>query len=67
MQGFLIERLYPTGWRRDGEIWWRFCDATVECDRSLREELILGVRVLAVQVHPQAAMEIFAGREEVLT
>ena len=27
MQAFLLEQLFPTGWRRSGELFWRLSDA----------------------------------------
>ena len=50
MQGFLLERLYPTGWRRSGELYWRLSDAERELQRAMQEDEARGVRVLAVHV-----------------
>ena len=30
MQAFLLERLYPTGWRRSGELYWHLSEAERE-------------------------------------
>jgi hypothetical protein len=46
MCGYLIERLFPTGWQRDGEIFWRASDAIAESERAIREREVRGVRVL---------------------
>ena len=27
MQAFLLEQLFPTGWRRSGDLFWRLSDA----------------------------------------
>ena len=64
MQGYLIERLYPTGWRRDGQIWWRFADAAVECERAIAEDMVRGIRILACRVDPDAVHERLVERQE---
>ena len=63
MHGFLIERLFPTGWRRDGQLWWRYADALTECERALGQDFIRGVRILAVRIQPEAIHEELASRE----
>jgi excisionase family DNA binding protein len=35
MNGFILEQLFPTGWRRDSQIFWRFSDATTEAERTI--------------------------------
>ena len=57
MQAFLLERLYPTGWRRSGELYWHLSEAERESRRTLQEQQVRGVRVLAVRVNPDAVME----------
>lgn len=54
MNGFLLECLYPTGWRRTGEIYWRFCDANGTCERLIRDRLIRAARILPVTIHADA-------------
>ena len=57
MQAFLLEHLYPTGWRRTGSLFWRLSDATRESRRVVRDGEARGVRVLAVRVLSDAVCE----------
>ncbi|MEE3368794.1 MAG: hypothetical protein VX346_05575 [Planctomycetota bacterium] len=57
MQAFLLERLFPTGWRRSGELFWQWSEAERESRRTIREQKVRGVRVLAVRVNPDAVVE----------
>ena len=60
MQAFLLERLYPTGWRRSGELYWRLTDAERESQRAINECTARGVRVLSVRINPDAVIEMLA-------
>ena len=60
MQAFLLERLYPTGWRRSGELYWRLSDAERESQRTMKHQNVRGVRVLAARINPDAVMELLA-------
>ena len=60
MQAFLLERLFPTGWRRSGELYWRLSDAERESQRTMRERKVRGVRVLTVRINPDAVIELLA-------
>jgi hypothetical protein len=64
MQGFLLERLFPTGWRRSGELYWRLADAERELQRALCDDCARGVRVLSVRVNPEAVLEVLADCRE---
>ena len=64
MLAYLIERLYPTGWRRDGQVFWRLADAAAESDRALAAGEVRGTRILAARVCPDALAESFAARSE---
>ena len=57
MQAFLLERLYPTGWRRSGELYWQLSEAEHESRRTLKDQQARAVRVLTVRVNPEAIME----------
>ena len=57
MQGYVLELLFPTGWRRTGQILWRYDDAIREADRILTDDEARGVRILSVRVHPEAVLE----------
>jgi hypothetical protein len=57
MQAFLIERLYPTGWRRSGELYWRLSDVDRELNRIIAERGARGVRVLPVRIGSAAVIE----------
>jgi hypothetical protein len=50
MSGFVLERLFPTGWRRTGELYWRYKDAIHEATRSIREDGARSVRILSVRI-----------------
>lgn len=63
MQGFVLEQLFPTGWRRDGQLYWRYGDADREADRLLRECEARGVRILSVRVNPEAIAERLPDQE----
>lgn len=58
MQGFILEQLYPTGWRREGQLFWRFSDAVLESQRLLAAKEVRGVRVLSVRVLGDALTEL---------
>jgi hypothetical protein len=60
MQGYVLEQLHPTGWRRNGELYWRYGDAEREAARVLREHEARGVRILAVRVNSDAIYERLA-------
>ncbi|MCB9875818.1 MAG: hypothetical protein H6821_16740 [Planctomycetaceae bacterium] len=60
MQAFLLERLFPTGWRRSGELYWRLSDAERESQRTMQEQNVRGVRILAVRINPEAVIELLA-------
>ena len=60
VQAFLIERLYPTGWRRSGQLFWRFSDAQSESEKEIRNRNARGVRVLSVKINPDAVIEMLA-------
>lgn len=50
MSGFIIESLYPSGWRRSSQVYWRYQDAVREAETQLAEEEASAVRVLAIRV-----------------
>lgn len=52
MSGFLLERLFPTGWRRTGEVYWSYLDAESEANRAL-EDGARSVRILSVSIGPE--------------
>ena len=57
MQGFVLEQLFPTGWRRNCQLFWRFRDAEHEADRVLRDCEARGVRILSVRIQADAVFE----------
>jgi len=63
MQAFILERLFPTGWRRCGELFWRLADAECESRRILDQHEARGVRVLPVRIHSDAVLELLAATE----
>lgn len=50
MSGYILETLFPTGWRRTGEIFWRFADAEREANRRLADDAARAVRILSVLI-----------------
>ena len=50
MTGFTIELLYPTGWRRHGEIYWRLQDATKAADKAVSKSHARAARVLPLTI-----------------
>ena len=57
MRAFLIERLFPTGWRRDGELLWRLTDAISECERARDAGELRAARVLPARIFSEAVFE----------
>ncbi len=64
MNGFLLECLYSTGWRRGGEIYWRLQDATTAGRRLLNSHRIRAARILPVSVAAQAVTVTTLGQTE---
>ena len=60
MTAFLLERLYPTGWRRGGELFFRLADANREAERIVHDHDARGVRVLPVRIGASAIVELYA-------
>jgi hypothetical protein len=56
MNAYLIELLFPTGWRRMGELQWRVGDAIATGEHAIADGA-RGYRVLAVTVQPAAVVE----------
>lgn len=57
MNGFLLEKLGPVGWRRESQIYWRFEDASTESERLLAASEARAVRILILRVNPDAIAE----------
>jgi hypothetical protein len=62
VQGYLLELLFPTGWRRTGEVYWRFADAE-HAARQAMAETARGARVLPIRICPDAVLELTGERE----
>ncbi len=60
MDAYLLECLFPTGWRRTGEIYWRYADALTAANLAIRDSSARAVRVLPVRVSSDAVMKIEA-------
>lgn len=58
MNAYLLESLHPTGWRRSGELHWRFADASDAASRMLRDATARAVRVLPVTIRPDAVLTL---------
>jgi hypothetical protein len=58
MQGYLLEVLFPTGWRRSGNILWRFAEAEVAARAAIAEDEARAVRVLPVRVFRTSVLEL---------
>ena len=63
MAAFLLECLFPTGWRRGGQLYWRLEDATREAERLVREREVRGSRVLVAGVGSEVIFERMAPQE----
>jgi hypothetical protein len=63
VQAFVLEHLFPTGWRRDGQLFWRFGDAEREASRILKDGEARGVRILPVRVNSDAVFERLVEQE----
>lgn len=53
MTGYIIEFLIATGWRREGEIYWRLADARRVVRRRMRGST-LAARILTATIDPDA-------------
>jgi hypothetical protein len=62
VQGFVLELLFATGWRRHGELYWRFTDGE-HAARQAISETARGARVLPVCVSPNAVLELTGERD----
>ena len=63
MHGFIVEILYPSGWSREGKIYWRRSDAE-DYARPLikrKRDSINGYRILPIQISGEAVAESIKG------
>lgn len=60
MNGFVLESLYQTGWRRASEIHWRLCDAEASAKKAILNANARAVRILPLSVSSDAVSEIDA-------
>lgn len=58
MTAYLLESLFSTGWRRGGETFWTLDAAIKEGKRLVRRKLARRVRVLPIQVDPNAVADL---------
>jgi len=61
MQAFVLERLYPSGWRRTGELFWRLSDAQLASRQAISDEAVRAVRILSARINPDAVIEMPGG------
>lgn len=54
MNAFLLECLYPTGWRRMSELHWRYADASDAASKLIATKTVRSVRVLAATIQADA-------------
>jgi hypothetical protein len=64
MTGYLLEVLFPTGWRRHSQLHWRFADAERAAHCAIHQDHARGVRVLPVRVMRDAVLELTADQAE---
>lgn len=57
MTGYILEFLFPTGWRRQGRVYWRLSDAVHAADLSVSDDGARGYRVLPVKINPRPVRE----------
>ncbi|QDS91828.1 hypothetical protein FF011L_05630 [Roseimaritima multifibrata] len=50
MNAYVLEILFPTGWRRSGELHWRYADATEAATVAVYQSAARAARVLPVHV-----------------
>jgi hypothetical protein len=62
VQGYLIELLFPTGWRRPGEIYWRFADAEHAARQAVAESA-RAARVIPLRVSENSVLELTGERQ----
>ena len=60
MNAYLLECLFPTGWRRTGQLYWRYCDAVLAADAMIFDNAARAVRILPVLVSEQAVFAVEA-------
>lgn len=58
MQAFLLERLFETGWKLEGPVYWTLALARKEADRLIKRKAARAVRVRPVTVEESAVAEI---------
>ncbi len=58
MQAFLIERLFETGWKLEGPVYWTFDLATKEATRMLRRRIARRVRIRPIEVSDASIVEL---------
>jgi hypothetical protein len=65
MQGFILDTLLVSGWKRGGEIYWTLEDAKGVGSRLIRRRLARQVRILPaeIQLNPVAELPEKAGGE----
>lgn len=54
MEAFLLERLFATGWKLEGEVFWTHALAAKEAERLVRRKFARAVRIRPVTVSETA-------------
>lgn len=60
MQAFLLERLFETGWKLEGPVYWTLDLATKEASRMIRRRAARRVRIRAVTVADESVADVSA-------
>ena len=60
MDAYVLEYLYPTGWRRRSELHWRYGDAQRAANFAIKDDSARAVRVLPVRISVDAILSIEA-------
>ena len=60
MQAFLLERLFESGWKLEGPVYWTLQLATKEAERLVRRKTARRVRVRPVTVADESVAEVSA-------
>jgi hypothetical protein len=58
MDAYILETLVSAGWRRSGATYWTLGEARNEGERLIRRKLARRVRILPVEVHSEAVVEL---------
>jgi hypothetical protein len=62
MQGFILETLLVSGWKRGGEVYWTLADAQAVGSRLIKRKLARKVRILPAEIQLNPVAEVPAAQ-----